>query len=75
VKGGLKVHPGIMALIILLGGEGVSNEMVPVEEPMGPKDIEDIENRKLVVVRDNWLCVHQNGRDDGGHQGTRRSRR
>jgi len=75
VKGGLKVHPGIMALIVLLGGEGVSNEMVPVEKPMGPKDIENIKNGELVVVRDNQLCVHWNGRDDGGHRGMRRSRR
>src|SRR6267142_1370054 len=75
VKGGLKVHPGIMALIAFLSGEDVGNEMVPVEEPMGPKDIENIEKGKLTVVRDNWLCMHQNGRDDGGHRGTRRSRR
>jgi len=71
VKGGLKVHPGVMALIVLLGREGISNEMVPMEEPMGPKDIEDIKNRKLTVVRDNRLSVHRNGRDDGGRQGTR----
>jgi len=58
-----------------LGGEGVSNEMVPVKEPTGPKDIEDIENRKLTVIRDNQLSVHRNGRDNGGHRGTRRSRR
>ena len=66
VKGGLKVHPGIMALIVLLGGEGISNEMVPMEEPAGPKDIENIEDGKLAVVRDNWRCVHRNGRDSGG---------
>jgi len=66
VKGGLKVHPGVMALIILLGGEGISNEMVPVKEPTGPKDIKDIENGKFTVVRDNRLCMHRDGRDNGG---------
>jgi len=66
VKGGLKVHPGIPTLLALLGREGVGNKMVPVEEPMGPKDVENIKNGKLTVVRDSQLCVHQNGRDDGG---------
>jgi len=75
VKGGLKVHPGIMALVVLLGGEGISNKMVPVKEPMGLKDIEDIKDRKLTVIRDNRLCVHWNRRDNGGHRGTSRSRR
>jgi len=75
VKGGLKVHPRIPALLALLSGEDIGNEMVPVEEPTGPEDIEDIENRELTVIRDDWLCVHQNGRDNGRCQGTRRSRR
>jgi len=66
VKGGLKVHPGVTTLLVLLGREGVSNKMVPVEESTGSKDVENIENGKLTVVRDNQLCVHQNGRDDGG---------
>jgi len=64
-----------MALITLLGGEGVGNEMVLVEEPMGLKDVENIKNGKLVIVRDNQLCMHQNGRDDSGCQGMDRSRR
>jgi len=75
VKGGLKVHPGITALIAFLSGEDVGNEMVPVEEPTGPKDIENVKNGELAVVRDNWLCVHRNGRDGGRRQRTRRSRR
>jgi len=75
VRKRLKVHPGIMALIVLLGGEGVSNEMVPVKEPMGLKDIEDIENGKLAVIRDNQLSMHRNRRDDSRRRGTRRSRR
>jgi len=75
VKGGLKVYPGKTTLITLLSREDVGNEMVPVEEPTGLKDIENIENGKLVVVRDNQLCVHRNGRDNGRHQGTGRSRK
>jgi len=75
VKGGLKVHPGIMALIAFLSREDVGDEMVLVEEPMGPKDIENVENGKLAVVIDNRLCMHQNGRDDGGRRRMRRSRR
>jgi len=75
VKGGLKVHPGITSLPTLLGREDIGNEMVPVEEPTGPKDVENIEDRKLVIVRDNRLSMHRNGRVDGGRQGTRRSRR
>jgi len=75
VKGGLKVHPGITALIAFLGGEDVGNEMVPVEEPTGPKDIENVKNGKLTVVIDNQLCMHRNGRDDGRRRRTRRSRR
>jgi len=75
VKGGLKVHPGKTTLITFLSGEDVGNEMVLVEEPMGPKDVENIENRKLTVIRDNRLCVHRNERNDGGCQGMRRSRR
>jgi len=66
VKGGLKVHPGKTTLIALLSGEDVGNEMVLVEKPTGLKDIENIKNGKLMVVRDNWLCVHWNRRDDGG---------
>jgi len=75
VKGGLKVHPGKTTLIAFLSREDVSNEMVPVEEPMGLKDVENIENGKLVVVRDNQLCVHRNGRDNGGCRRMGRSRR
>jgi len=75
VKGGLKVHPGVMALIIFLGEEGISDEMVLVKEPTGPKDIEDIKDGKLMVVRDNWHCVRWNGRDSGGRRGMGRSRR
>jgi len=63
-KEGLKVHPGIPSLLTFLSREGVGNEMVPVEKPTGPKDVENIENRKLVVIRDNWLCMHQNGGDN-----------
>jgi len=66
VKGGLKVHPGITALIAFLSREDVGNEMVPVKEPTGPKDIENIEKGKLTVIRDNRLCMHRNGRDNGG---------
>ena len=44
MKGGLKVHSGKTTLIAFLSGEDVGNEMVPVKEPTGPKDIEDIEN-------------------------------
>jgi len=75
VKGGLKVHLGVMALIVLLGREGISNKMVLMKEPMGPEDIEDIEYRKLAVNRDGRWCVHQNRRDDGRCQRTGRSRR
>jgi len=75
VKGGLKVHPGITALIAFLSREDVGNEMVPVEEPTGAKDIENIEDGKLVGVRDTWLCLHWNRRDDGRRRRTRRSRR
>jgi len=57
VKGGLKVHPGKITLIAFLSGEDVGNEMVPVEESTGLKDIENIEDGKLMVVRDNRLCV------------------
>jgi len=49
--------------------------MVPVEEPTSPEDIEDIENGKLTIVGDDWLSMHQNGRDDGGRRRMRRSRR
>jgi len=75
VKGGLKVHPGITALIAFLSGEDVGNEMVPVEEPTGPKDIKNVKNGELTVIRDNRLCVHWNRRDAGGRRRMRRSRR
>jgi len=75
VKGGLKVHPGITALIALLSREDVGNKMVPVEEPMSPEDIENIENGKLTIVRDDWLSMHRNRRDNSGRQRTRGSRR
>ena len=75
MKGGLKVHPGIMTFYALLGREDIGNEVVPVEEPTGPKDVKNIKDGKLAVIRDNWLCMHWNRRDDSGHQGMRRSRR
>jgi len=57
VKGGLKVHPGKTTLIAFLSGEDVSNDMVLVEEPMGLKDVENIENRKLSHQRQPALCA------------------
>jgi len=48
VKGGLKVHPSKMSIIALLGKQDICNEVVPIEEPPGVKDIENVEHRELV---------------------------
>jgi len=64
---GLKVHPGKMAIIALLGRQHICNKMVPVKEPPSMKDIKDIEHKELIVVRDIQLCMHchRDRRDDG----------
>jgi len=74
VEEGLEIHPGKTTLITFLSREDVGNEIVLVEEPMGPKDVKNIKDRKLTVVRDNRLCMHQNRRDNARHQGTDGSR-
>jgi len=66
---GLKVHPGKTTLNTFLNREDVGNEMVLVEEPTGLEDVENIENGKLTVIRDNWLCMHWNRRDDSRVEG------
>jgi hypothetical protein len=45
MKLGLEVDPEEFATFILLCREDVRNEVVPVEEPSLPENIQDIENR------------------------------
>jgi hypothetical protein len=40
---GRKVHPSEPSVFILLGGEDVRNEMVPIEEPPRSKNVLNIE--------------------------------
>jgi len=37
-----------MSIIALLGKQDICNEVVPIEEPPGVKDIENVEHRELV---------------------------
>ena len=64
---GLKVDPHKVSTLIFLGGQDVSDEMVPVEEPALPKDVQDFEHRGAVLL--NLL----QGRAD--RTGDRRGRR
>jgi hypothetical protein len=52
VKLGLKVHPEQLAVFILLSGEDVRNEVVPIEELPTPEYIQDVEDRGDVGLLD-----------------------
>ena len=43
----LKIDPSKVAFVVLLGGQDIGNEMVAVKEPLGAKDVEDIEHEGL----------------------------
>jgi hypothetical protein len=45
VKLGLKVNPEQLAAFILLSREDVCDEVVPIEEPPTPEDIQDVKDR------------------------------
>jgi hypothetical protein len=45
VELGLKINPKELATVILLGREDVRDEVIPVEEPPTPEDIQDVKNR------------------------------
>ena len=39
MKLGLKINPSKVAFVILLGRQGIGNEVVTVKEPLGVKDV------------------------------------
>ena len=45
MKLGLKVNPEQLAAFILLSREDVCDEVVPIEEPPTPEDIQDVKDR------------------------------
>jgi hypothetical protein len=45
VELGLKVNPKELAAVVLLGREDVRDEVIPVEEPPTPEDVQDVKNR------------------------------
>jgi len=50
VECGLKVDPQKVSMLIFLSGQNVSNEVVPVEEPSLPEDIQDFEHRGAIFL-------------------------
>jgi hypothetical protein len=45
VELGLKVDPEKLAVFILLGGEDVRDEVIPIEEPPTPENVQDVKDR------------------------------
>jgi hypothetical protein len=52
VELGLEVNPEELAAFILLGGEDVRDEMIPVEEPSTPENVQDFKDRGDVGLLD-----------------------
>jgi len=48
VKGGLKVHPSRTSVVTLLGKQDICNKVVPIEEPLGVEDVENIKHGRLI---------------------------
>jgi hypothetical protein len=69
---GREIHPSEASVGVLLGGENVCNEVVPVEEPPRSKNVLNIEYRELVIGVDggsNLLLPQRGGRGGGCHLG------
>jgi len=49
VECGLEIDPHKMSTLIFLSGQDVSDEMVPVEEPTLPEDIQDIKHGGAIL--------------------------
>ena len=52
VELGLKVNPKEFAVVVLLGREDVRDEMIPVEEPSTPENVQDVKDRGDVGLLD-----------------------
>jgi hypothetical protein len=52
VELGLKINPKELATVVLLGREDVHNEVIPIEEPPTPENIQDVKNRGDVGLLD-----------------------
>jgi hypothetical protein len=52
VELGLEVDPEELVAFILLGGEDVRDEMIPVEEPPTPENVQDFKDRGDVGLLD-----------------------
>ena len=47
---GQKVYSGVSSVFSFLGREDIRNQVIPIEEPMSAKDVEDIKNRRLHAI-------------------------
>jgi hypothetical protein len=65
---GREIHPGEASIAVLLGGQDICNEMVPVEEPPRLKNVLNIEYGELVIGVNGWsnLLLPQRGRRGRG---------
>jgi len=72
VKGGLEVNPGEMSAPVFLGRQNIGNEVVPVEEPLSPEDVQDVEDGWAILwnlVRAWGLSCRVGGRGHGSRGG------
>ena len=44
VENGVEVDPGDVPQVVLLGGQNLGDKMVPIEEPLSAKNVENLKN-------------------------------
>ena len=52
VELGLKINPEEFVAVVLLGGEDVRDEVIPIEEPPTPENVQDFKDRGDVGLLD-----------------------
>jgi hypothetical protein len=52
VELGLKINPKELATVVLLGREDVRDEVIPIEEPPTPENVQDVKNRGDIGLLD-----------------------
>ena len=49
MKQGLEINPSEVSTCIFLGRQDISNEVVPVKEPLVPENIQDIKDGGTII--------------------------